>query len=256
MAAMAQAIPAAKTAEEKIRRFDVHQVIQHAGLMVSFIILVFTGLPLKFHEWAVSQWWVGIWGGVEVTRSAHIFAAWMMGIVCLYHIVYLLYTILIKKRPFPVKIIPGPQDFKEYYHEMAYYLGFKKDKPLADRFSWKEKFDYWAIFWGVPVMFLSGLIMMYPVTVTEFLPGWVVSAALVAHSDEAMLALTWIAIVHIFFNHFTPGHFPINTSIFTGKVDVKKYSEEHTLEYERITGKVTEKKAEEGKKPGQANPYE
>ncbi|OGO32419.1 MAG: hypothetical protein A2Z29_02150 [Chloroflexi bacterium RBG_16_56_11] len=250
---MAQAASLAGSNEEKISRFDVHQIIQHAGLMVSFVILVFTGLPLKFHDWAISQWWVGVWGGIEVTRTAHIAAAWIMLAVCLYHVFYLLYTILVKKKPFPVKIIPGPSDFREYYQEMAYYLGFRKTRPLVDRFSWKEKFDYWAIFWGMPVMFISGFIMMYPVFVTKFLPGWFVSAALVAHSDEAMLALVWIVLVHIFFNHFTPGHLPLNTSIFTGKVNVKKYREEHALEYERMTGKPVVEKPVEGVPPGQVN---
>jgi len=179
---------------------------------------------------------VGIWGGIEVTRATHQFAAWMMFVVCLYHVGYLLYTILILKRPFPVKIVPGPSDLIEYYQEMAYYLGFRKERPLIDRFNWKEKFDYWAIFWGMPVMFLSGFIMMYPVLVSRLLPGWVIPAALVAHSDEAMLALIWIVLVHIFFNHFSPSSFPINTSIFTGKVTREKYQREHPLEYRRLTG--------------------
>ena len=80
----------------------------------------------------------------------------------------------------------------------------------------------------------SGFILLFPVLVTKFLPGWVIPAALVAHSDEAMLALIWIFMVHIFFNHFAPGVFPINTSIFTGKVPKERYRREHALEYERL----------------------
>ncbi|MFC1942282.1 formate dehydrogenase subunit gamma [Chloroflexota bacterium] len=234
MATRIEAISTEKISEEKISRFDVHQIIQHAGLMVSFILLVVTGLPLKFYSWPISQWWIGVWGGIEVTRSTHNFAAWMMAIVCLYHIVYLIYTILILKRPFPVKMLPSLKDFREVYQEIAYFVGLRKERPLIDRFNWKEKFDYYAIFWGMPVMFLSGFVLMYPVLVTKFLPGWLVPAALVAHSDEALLALTWIFLVHIFFNHFSPGIFPINTSIFTGKVSKERYRREHTLEYERL----------------------
>ena len=69
--------------------------------------------------------------------------------------------------------------------------------------------------------------------------------ALVAHSDEAMLALTWIFVVHIFFNHFTPGIFPINISMFTGKVPKERYRRDHPLEYERLTAPVEEEKEEE-----------
>src|SRR3972149_1617929 len=226
MATVAQALGT----EKKITRFDVHQIIQHGGLMVSFILLVVTGLPLKFNNLGVSQWWIGVWGGVDTTRSVHHFAAWAMAFVCLYHIVYLFYTILILKRPFPIAMVPSLQDARQLYFEMAYYLGIKKEKPPVGRFNWKEKFDYWAIFWGMPVMFISGFILLYPVWVTTFLPGWVVPAALVAHSDEAMLALTWIFLVHIFFNHFSPGIFPMNTTMFTGKVSRERYQREHSLE--------------------------
>jgi len=91
----------------------------------------------------------------------------------------------------------------------------------------------------------SGFILMYPVLVTKFLPGWAVPTALVAHSDEAMLALIWIFLVHIFFNHFAPGVFPINTSIFTGKVPRERYRQEHLLEYERLSGASEEEEKEE-----------
>ncbi len=221
-------------AEAKITRFDIHQIIQHAGLMVSFIILVLTGLPLKFAASGISQWWVSIWGGFEVIRGTHHFAAWMMIAICIYHIAYLSYTIGVQKKPFPYKIIPSIEDFKLLFQEIRYFIGLTKERPQFDRFNWREKFDYWAIFWGVPVMALSGLILMFPVVATKILPGWIVPAALVAHSDEAMLALTWIAIVHIFFNHFSPGIFPINTSIFTGKVSQERYRHDHPKEYREL----------------------
>ncbi|MFQ6122575.1 MAG: formate dehydrogenase subunit gamma [Dehalococcoidales bacterium] len=234
MAVVTKTVSLEKGLEEKITRFDVHQIIQHTGLMVSFILLVVTGLPLKFHESAVSQWWVGIWGGIEVTRSVHHFAAWVMVIVCAYHLVYITYSTLILKRPFPIKMIPSRQDFRKFIQEFSYFLGLVKERPKYDRFNWREKFDYWAIFWGMPVMAGSGFIMMYPILVTKYLPGWIIPAAMVAHSDEAMLALIWIFLVHIFFNHFAPGVFPINTSMFTGKVPKERYRREHPLEYERL----------------------
>ena len=242
MAVVTESIPLEKGLGETITRFDIHQIIQHAVLMVSFILLVVTGVPLKFHDWAISQWWIGLWGGIEVTRSVHHFAAWVMVYVCLYHLVYLYYTIVVLKRPFPVKVIPSGQDFVTFSQELLYFTGLRKERPRFDRFNWREKFDYWAIFWGIPVMAGSGFILMYPVLVTKFLPGWVVPAALVAHSDEAMLALTWIFLVHIFFNHFAPGVFPLNTSMFTGKVPKERYRREHPLEYERLmrTGETKE----------------
>ena len=247
MAARAESISPGLVADDSITRFDIHQIIQHVGLMVSFVLLVITGVPLKFHDWAISQAWIGLWGGIEVTRSIHYFGAWLMVGVGFYHVYYLWYTTAILKRPFPIKMIPSLQDFIKFFQELGYYVGLRKEMPRYDRFNWKEKFDYWALFWGVPVMAGSGFILMFPVFVTRFLPGWVVPTALVAHSDEAMLAMTWIVMVHIFFNHFTPSVFPINTSIFTGRVPRERYRKDHPLEYDRLMGivEITEDKTDE-----------
>ncbi|OGO38344.1 MAG: hypothetical protein A2147_10615 [Chloroflexi bacterium RBG_16_57_8] len=222
-----------------MNRFDIHQRIQHIGLALSFIVLVLSGLPLKFPAAGISQWWVAFWGGVEVTRAAHRIGAYVMVLVSVYHVVYLLYTVIILKRPFPIRMIPSRKDIVDFYQDLAYSFGLRKEKAVYDRYNWREKFDYWAIFWGVPVMAGSGFILMYPVFVTQFLPGWIVPAALVAHSDEAMLALTWIFVVHMFFSHLAPGVFPMNTSIFSGKVSRERYRREHTLEYERLTAENT-----------------
>jgi cytochrome b subunit of formate dehydrogenase len=118
---------------------------------------------------------------------------------------------------------------------MAYFTGLRKERPRFGRYNWREKFDYYAMFWGIPVMALSGLVMMFPVLATKFLPGWIVPVAMIAHSDESMLALTWIVVVHIFFNHFVPGVFPVNPSIFTGKLSKERYMADHPAEYEKLT---------------------
>ncbi|MBI4285417.1 MAG: cytochrome b/b6 domain-containing protein [Chloroflexi bacterium] len=240
MATVAGTMPLAQAREEQIRRFDTHQIIQHAGLMVTFILLVLSGMPLKFSEAGVSQWWAAVWGGIDNLRLLHRVAAWGIVVVCLYHLVYIWYTTAVLKRPFPYKMIPSLQDFIKFFQEMAYFLGLRREEPEWDRFNWREKFDYWAIFWGMPVIGISGFIMMFPVQATNFLPGWVLPTALVAHSDEAMLALTWIFVVHIFFNHFSPRVFPFNKSIFTGKVPRERYRREHALEYAAMTGEGKE----------------
>lgn len=216
---------------EEIVRFSRHQIVQHIVLMVSFILLAITGLPLKFNYWGVSQWWIALWGGVEITREVHRFAAYAMVVDCVYHFLYLIVTVGFMRRPFPVKILPSLKDFTNMVHEIGFFVGLKKDRPKFDRYTWRDKFDYWAIFWGMPVMVGSGFVLAYPVLVTRFLPGWTVPIALVAHSDEAVLAVAWIAIVHIIFNHFDPRVFPLNKSIFTGKVARERYKDEHPLEY-------------------------
>jgi len=233
MTTISTAFPAELARREYITRFDIHQRIQHFFLMLSFVLLVLTGMPLKFADGAISAWWIGVLGGVEPTRSIHHVAAWTMIGVCGYHAIYLLYGIFIKKKSV-ASMLPTRQDFVLFGQEIAWFVGLRKEKPRYDRYNWREKFDYYAMFWGIPVMALTGLVLMFPVLVTKFLPGWVVPVALIAHSDESMLALTWIVIVHIYFNHFAPGVFPLNPSIFTGKLSRERYMHDHPEEYDRI----------------------
>jgi len=239
MSTAERAIPSELAHEESIPRFDIHQRIQHLFLMLSFAVLVVTGMPLKFAESGISKWWIGVLGGVEPTRLIHRGAAWVMIATCVYHLAYLIYNVVVQKKKF-TDMIPTKRDVILFFDEIAYFVGLRKEKPRYGRYNWREKFDYFAMFWGIPVMALSGLVMMFPVFATKYLPGWVVPVALIAHSDEAMLALTWIVIVHIFFNHFSPGTFPMNTSIFTGKLSRGRYMTEHPVEYEKITGQPAE----------------
>lgn len=228
-----------------ITRFDAHQRIQHILLMVSFTLLALSGLPLKFSDASISQWWVALWGGVETTRTVHRLAAWAMGLDCAYHVLYILFSTLALKRPFPVWAIPSLQDALDFLQDMKYLLGLIPKRPPFGRFKYIEKFDYWAIFWGLPIMAGSGFILMYPVFVTKFLPSQIIPMALVAHSDEAILAVSWVVIVHFFFSHLAPAVFPFNSSIFTGKVLWKRYQREHPLEYDRITAAQESKGGEE-----------
>lgn len=221
---------------EQVVRFDIHQRIQHFFLMSSFILLALTGLPLKFSAWGVSQWWILLWGGVDNTRLVHYVAAWVMVFLCVYHGFYLGVSTLILKRPFPYAMIPSLKDASDVMNDLRYYLGLTRNRPNHDRFNYREKFDYWAIFWGMPIMAGSGFVLMFPVLVSRFVPSWTIPIALVAHSDEAILAVGWIFIVHLFFTHLTPRSFPFNQSIFTGRVPSERYKEEHPLEYERLTG--------------------
>ncbi len=223
-----------KSVKREVARFDIHQRFQHLLLVLSFTTLALTGLPLKFNSLAVSQWWIHIWGGIDITRTAHHFAAWVLIFASLYHVVYLAYGVLILKKPVPISMIPGPKDVRDFLHELGYYAGIVGTPPQFDRFSWREKFDYWAVFWGMAIIGVSGLILMYPVMATKILPGWMVPVALIAHGDEAVLAVVWIVVVHFFFGHLAPSVFPLNKSMFTGKVPWQRYRAEHPLDAARL----------------------
>jgi cytochrome b subunit of formate dehydrogenase len=220
---------------EYIVRFDTHQRLQHFLMMSSFIVLALTGFPQKFAELSLSQSFVSTLGGLETVRAIHRGAGFVMLSNCTYHVAYLLTRILIQKRYSAFSMVPQPRDALQALQMVRYFLGLTNEKPAFDRFSYLEKFDYWAVFWGIAMMGGSGLVLMFAVQVAHVAPGEIVPLAHTIHSDEALLAVSWIAIVHMFNAHLAPGIFPFNPAIFTGKLRKERYEHEHPLEYARIT---------------------
>jgi cytochrome b subunit of formate dehydrogenase len=221
-------------ADEQVVRFDAHQRIQHFLMMSSFIILALTGLPQKFPELGVSQWWVSSLGGLETMRWIHRGAGLTMLADCLYHVTYLCYRIGVQGRLEPLGMIPTPKDMRDAAQSILYYLGVAPEKPTFGRYSYLEKFDYWAVFWGIAMIGTSGLLLMFAVDAARILPGQALSVALTVHSDEALLAIGWIAVVHLFNVHLAPWAFPMNPAIFTGRMRADRYAEEHPLEFQRL----------------------
>ena len=239
-------IPASRrlaAAVEYIVRFDTHQRLQHFLMMSSFIILALTGFPQKFAELSISQSFVSTLGGLETVRAIHRGAGFVMLSNCTYHLAYLFTRIVIQKRYNALSMVPQPKDALQALQMVRYFLGLKKEKPAFDRFSYLEKFDYWAVFWGIAMMGGSGLVLLFAVQVAHVAPGEAVPLAHTIHSDEAMLAVSWIAIVHMFNAHLAPGIFPFNPAIFTGKLRKDRYEHEHPVEYARLTAQASRVKA-------------
>ncbi len=72
-----------------------------------------------------------------------------------------------------------------------------------------------AIFWGIMMIGVSGLILWFPEYATIILPGWAINVAAIIHSDEALLAAGFIFTIHFFHTHMRPEKFPMDTIIFT-----------------------------------------
>jgi formate dehydrogenase subunit gamma len=212
-----------------IVRFDAQQRAQHTLMFCSFAILALTGLPLRYSDWGISGWWMARWGGIDNMRAVHRYAAWVMIAVCVYHLMYILV-----KRPFSSAMLPRLKDVGDFVQDMKHTFRLSDEGPRFDRFSYRNKFAYWLVYCGAVVIVVTGFVLMYPVGAADRLGGWAYPLALIIHSDAAILAVGWMVIVHMYFAHFARPVFPIDKSIFTGKVSVERYEEEFPLEYERI----------------------
>jgi cytochrome b subunit of formate dehydrogenase len=228
-----------------VRRFSGMQMSVHIAIVTSFLLLAATGLPLKFAgaPWAPKL--MSLLGGAETAGYLHRFAGIITFGYFAWHLGMLVYALVFKReRGFfwgPRSMVPQPRDILDLWGMFKYFL-YLGPRPKFDRFTYWEKFDYLAVFWGVAIIGLSGLILWFPVAFTSVLPGWALNAAYLVHSDEALLATGFIFLFHFFHTHLRPEAFPMDTVIFTGRMPLAVFKEERALEYERLVaeGKLDE----------------
>jgi cytochrome b subunit of formate dehydrogenase/nitrate reductase gamma subunit len=216
-------------------RFNVFHRFIHLVMMVTFIGLALTGLPIKYPSAFWAKGLVTLWGGV---KGAGLFHRWFAGITFGYFLLHLLwvlyYRFAMKGRLLgPDSMIPSKKDFQDLFQHIAYFLG-RGDPPKFGRFTYWEKFDYWAVFWGIAFIGGSGLVLWFPEFLSRFFPGLFFNIAYTIHSDEALLAIGFIFIVHLYNAHFRASVFPLDKTIFTGKIEAKEMRERHPLEWENL----------------------
>lgn len=229
----------ADTQTKEYSRFDIHQRIQHIMMFTSFILCTFTGLPLKFAYTGWGQSLAAFWGGADLMLKIHLSGAAVMLASCVYHLIYLI-IILANRKTRSWATLPSPKDFKDLADNMKYLLGFSEKQAYWDRYTYKEKFDYWAVFWGIFMIGGSGLMMWFPDIATAIVPRWFIDASRAAHSDEAVLAIVVIFFWHFYNVHFSPTFFPMNKLWYQGTMSRELMIHEHPAELDRLEGKVHE----------------
>jgi cytochrome b subunit of formate dehydrogenase len=212
-------------------RFTRWQRAQHAMVMVLFFLLCVTGLPQKYFEATWAAGLLGVFGGVDAARWWHRAAGLAFTVLLLAHVGDLLVRIVRRRASF--SMVPHRQDLADAMTTLRYYAGIHDRQARFDRFDYKQKFEYWGMLLGSVIVVGTGLVLLYPIEVTRWLPGTIVPVAVVAHSSEGLLAFLTIITWHIFNAALTPEVFPLDTSIFTGRISEERMRHEHPLEYER-----------------------
>lgn len=225
--------------ELKFKRFNIFFRIQHILMFVSVIALVITAMPLWCLRYPHYEAFTGIidfFGGLESVRGLHHLSGWMLTFAFAYHLLYI-FIHPEGRRDF-LLMIPRRKDFQNLYHNILYFIGKTNEPPQFGRFSYFEKFDYWAAFWGCFIMIGTGLIMLFPQKVAAFLPaGWgstIFDVVLEAHFHEAILAALALLIWHMFNVHFRPEKFPGSMLWLHGNIKEEERQNEHPLEDEEL----------------------
>lgn len=221
------------------RRFLKSQQITHIFVIISFILLALTGMMLKFAHMEWAKFLARIMGGVGTAGVLHRIGA----VITFGYFAFHLFNLIRVKRRQRLslsKFIFGKnslwfnmQDIRDFWATMKWFVG-RGPRPNYGRWTYWEKFDYLAVFWGVAVIGFSGLVLWFPVFFTKFFPGWVINVSQIIHSDEALLAVGFIFTIHFFNTHFRPEAFPMDTVIFTGHMPLEHFKHERPREYEEL----------------------
>ena len=224
--------------QKQYQRFSVAQRIEHWIMFASFTILGVTGLPQKFvgSKWAEDM--IAAMGGIELVRLVHHFAAIIMVLGSIYHIVVLAYKVYVTRVRWTM--FPRLDDVLDALDAIRFNLGLTKEHPKFDRYNFGEKFEYWAFVWGTVVMAVTGFMMWNPINAARFVPGDLIPAAKAAHGGEAILAVLAILIWHFYNVHIKM----FNKAMFTGKMSEHQMEEEHGLELERMRQGKTDRRAQ------------
>lgn len=225
--------------ERLYQRLTLSQRAQHMCLAVSFTVLVLTGMPLKYAGVGWSEYLYLLFGGFEGARIAHRAAAVLLTGTWVWHFFFLLYRW--RKAGYSLRswsMWPTSKDLRDLWGTVKYGLSLQKHRPSFDRFHFREKFDYFAVYWGMPVMVFSGAVLWFPVFFGNRLPDLAIGMAYIAHSEEALLAFLAIAIWHMYNVHLDPEHFPMSETWYSGVMTESHMKREHPLEKKRMDAKI------------------
>lgn len=245
-------------------RFSRLMRLQHFVLLMSCIVLMGTGVPL----WLMSRMELvigsgvvagicsGLWklsflifGDIATVRMFHQWAAIGLIAVSCYHIFYTTFVREGRKELFA--FMPMPKDFLDVFQNSLYFLHLSNKRPKFARYSYFEKFDYWAVYWGCVMMIGTGFVLWFdkivPQAIAGIIPAWnhydVAAMAKLVHSDEAILCTLALVVWHFFNVHYSkwPKSFG-SSSWFTGAITREDMVEEHGAEYEKMLAEEKKKK--------------
>ncbi len=222
---------------QQIRRFSPIQRGFHLTLMLTFSIQSATGLARMYVGTGWGKGLVSLFGGYSNTLTIHKWVGLFMLLAFIIHLLYILATIDWRRLPGsiygPDSLLPRLEDIGQSIRHVGWILGLN-GLPRFDRWAYWEKFDYWAVCWGICLLGGTGLILYNPVFSSRFIPGWMLNVLLWVHRIEATLAMAHVFLIHFFIGHLRRENFPMDLVMFEGSIDLEKARHERPDWVDRI----------------------
>ena len=230
-------LPDSKLKGRHYQRFPQIWRVAHLIFAISLMALVLTGMSVLYADsaWApVVMHWLG---GPQVAAIIHRTCAVVFAIVIFVQLVYFVVHLANGRKTFdwfgPDSLAPRLQDVRDIFAMVKWFFGLGP-KPVFDRWTYWQKFDYWAPLGAVIIIGATGLMLWFPNVTAAILPGWMLNVATILHGELALLAVLFLFTVHFFNNHFRPDKFPLDVVMFTGSVPLEEFKREHRVEYNRL----------------------
>ena len=233
-----------ESSEKQFLRFSRLNRILHVTMILCFLSLALTGMTLKFSYTGWAVFLSHLFGGFESAGYIHRVAAFFMLTIFIVHVVDLVRR---KRKEFgmwralllgPDSMVFNKKDVQDLIGNFKWFFN-KGPRPQYGRWTYWEKFDYFAVFWGIFVIGSTGLMLWFPEFFTLLFPGWLINVATIIHSDEALLAAGFIFTVHFFNTHLRPEKFPMDIVIFTGRMPIEDLREDKPAEYDALVKEGT-----------------
>jgi cytochrome b subunit of formate dehydrogenase len=232
-------------------RFSSSQRVQHVILFSTVIILAVTGFPLRHPEQPWAQMLYDFMGGPTIVPYIHRVTGLVLLALFVFHTAYWMYLFFINdilplKREnkltlgsgmrafFSQEMVPNRNDVRDFIDTWKFLFYVTNRPPQPMRMSWREKFDYFAPYWGVPILGPAGAALWFREEISQVAPGWVLNIAYIMHTDEALLAVLFLFFVHWYNVHYAPEKFPGASVWLSGYLSEDEMIHEHYGEYVRV----------------------
>ena len=228
---------AAKFKGKRFQRFPLAWRVAHLAVAISLMVLTLTGMSVFYADTSWAPVVMHCLGGPKIAAVIHRTFAVVFVSVFVVQLIYLAAHILHIRGRFqwfgPDSIVPRRQDLTDILAMFKWFFGLGP-RPVFDRWTYWEKFDYWAPFSVVAFIGICGAMLWFPTATAAFLPGWVFNIATIFHGEGALLSVLFLFTVHFFNNHLRPDKFPLDVVMFTGSMRLEDFKREHRVEYNRL----------------------
>jgi cytochrome b subunit of formate dehydrogenase len=226
--------------EGGVLRFTAAHRVQHVFLVVVFVVLCLTGFPMKFPNASWAPVLYELFGGIHGAPIVHRVAGVSLLTGFAVHVLLILRNVgrSLKRQGrhglrvwvwaiLALPMFPRRRDLSDLTAMAKYVLFLSPRRPNYDRFCWKEKLEYLGLFWGIPLLGVTGIMLWAESLSSHLFPGWVLNVAYLAHTYESLLAVAHIALVHIPGVLGRPGLSPLSGMVLNGRISPRVLAEEH-----------------------------